>query len=129
MAKTIRVMIVDDSPALRTVLAALVGQTDDLEVVASLMSAQGLVEEVERSRPDVVLLDVSMPGPDALQAAKALSTSHPDARVLVFSAYDDQTTSDRAYEAGAWGFLSKHGDPTAILDAVRQVAAGEALFG
>src|SRR5678816_409097 len=84
-----------------------------------------LTEECARVRPQVVLLDLHMPGTPPLEALKELSAAAPAVRVIVFSGLDDGETVDRAVRAGAWGLVPKVAATDAILDAIRRVAAGE----
>jgi DNA-binding NarL/FixJ family response regulator len=97
-----------------------------MECVGCLPSADGLIEEVHRQTPppDVVLLDATMPGRSAFDALAELVVLSPNTRAIICSGYDDPAFINRAVNAGAWGCISKHDEPTTILRAVRAVAAG-----
>lgn len=93
--------------------------------VGVLDSADALIERVLEARPDVVLLDLTMPGKDPLMAIRELAVAAPWCRVLAFSGYDDDERMMNIAAAGAWGLVSKDADPTRVTKAIRRVAAGE----
>ncbi len=128
MPPSISVLCVDDSADIRDLYRQLIDAEPDLRCVGTLEGAEGLVEEVVRTEPDVVLLDLTMPGPDPLSAVEELSRRRPETRVLLFSGYDDAETADAALDAGAWGLVSKHGDSDRVLAAIRAVAGGEIVL-
>lgn len=105
-------------------LARLVRGQPDLEDVGTLDSADGLVEEVGRSEPDIVVLDLTMPGRPPLDAIRVITERFVRCRVIAFSGYDDADTVAGALGAGARALISKHGDPSDIISAIRRVAAG-----
>lgn len=123
-AKT-RVLLVDDSDDLSTVLAILINDEADLTCVGRLPRADELFEQVERLKPDVILMDLTMPGLDALEAMSRTAPEFPQCRFLVLSGYDDESDVARVLDAGAWGFVSKHSDAERILKAIRTVAGGD----
>jgi DNA-binding NarL/FixJ family response regulator len=98
----------------------------DFESVGSKESADGLADEVERCRPDVVVLDLSMPGSPPLAMIRELAERHPLCRVIAYSGRDDELTVASALGAGAWECISKNNDPHDILHAIRRVAAAPA---
>ena len=120
----IRVLCVDDSPDVIRMLQITIGREADLECTGALSSADHLIEKATADQPDVVLLDLTMPGRDPLEAVAEMARSMPDIRVLVFSGFDDQAHVDAVFQAGAWGLVSKNAEISAILAAIRQVAAG-----
>jgi DNA-binding NarL/FixJ family response regulator len=122
----IRVLCVDDSVDISELIGRVIRDQPDMELVGALASADNLTEECARVRPQVVLLDLHMPGTPPLEALKELSAAAPAVRVIVFSGLDDGETVDRRVRAGAWGLVSeKWQRPDAVLDAIRRVAAGE----
>lgn len=124
------VVIADDQALIRAGFAALVASTEDLEVVAEAADGQAAVDAVRTHRPDVVLMDIRMPVLDGLRATETI-TADPDldgTHVLVLTTFEADDTVLAALRAGAAGFLGKDVGPTALLDAVRTVAAGEALL-
>ncbi|MBX3379992.1 MAG: response regulator transcription factor [Phycisphaeraceae bacterium] len=138
----IRVLCVDDSADITAMLALCIEREADMESVGSLSAADDLLIEAKRSRADVVLLDVGMPGMDALEMLRKLIAINPPrcgegdeteskvrpVRVIVFSGHSDQKTVDDAAKAGACGYLSKSVEIPVILEAIRQVAHGEESF-
>lgn len=124
-----RVLCVDDHAFLVEGLQARLSLAKDMEFVGRLATAEDLVEEARRTRADVVLLDIEMPGPDPFEAVEDLRRQVPSARVIILSAYVRDHYIDAAVNAGAWGYLSKNDDPDSIVDAVRKVAGGEFVFG
>lgn len=119
-ATRVRVLCVDDSPDIARMLARIIGGEPDLEDAGVLHSAQGIVDKVLRRRVDVVVLDLTMPGPDPIAAIRALAERVPACRVIAFSGYDDDQTRDEVRRAGAWGLVSKSGEPGDIVTAIRR---------
>jgi DNA-binding NarL/FixJ family response regulator len=97
--------------------------------LGDLPDAGSLNEEVERVQPDVVLLDLDMPGRDPFEALIELSQKHPETHVLIFTGHIRSEWVDRAIDSGAWGFLSKHEDVETIVTTIRRAAAGEFVLG
>lgn len=120
----IRVLLVDDSAALRAGLTALITGTTDLTVVGACADGAEVVATAERCAPDVVLMDLTMPGMDGIAATAALRAARPAARVLILTTSDSGDAVHRARDAGAVGHLHKSADPGTLLDAVRDVATG-----
>lgn len=90
-----------------------------------LSSAAGLLEAVNRTMPQVVLLDVDMPGPDVFQAMREVLAAYPESRILIFSGHVRPQLLERAIECGAWGYISKSDGEDALVQAIRDVSAGE----
>jgi DNA-binding NarL/FixJ family response regulator len=120
----IRVLITDDHAIVRTGLAQLLGTTDDLVLVGEAADGARAVELAAELRPDVVLMDLSMPGTDGVRATASIVGDNPDVRVLVLTSFSDQTRILDALEAGADGYLLKHSEPEVILAGIREVMAG-----
>lgn len=120
----IRLLLADDQALIRAAFAALLATESDLEVVAQVGSGDEVVAEALRTRPDVALLDVQMPGMDGLSAASALGQRLPSCRVIMLTTFGRPGYLKRALEAGASGFLVKDTPPEKLIDAIRRVAAG-----
>ncbi|MFD0278579.1 response regulator [Kitasatospora sp. NPDC127111] len=129
---TIRVIIVDDQAMVRAGFAALLDAQDDIDVVGDAADGAQALELSGRTHPDVVLMDVRMPGMDGLEAARRLlDPAAPGAhrpRVLMLTTFDVDDYVYEALRAGASGFLLKDAPPADLIAAVRVVAAGEALL-
>jgi DNA-binding NarL/FixJ family response regulator len=125
---SVRVLLADDQPLMLVGLAMLIGETDDLEVVGQAGDGHEAVRLVRELRPDVVVMDIRMPGMDGIEATRQ-ATAEPDPpKVLVLTTFDDDEYVYGALRAGASGFLLKSMALDAILDAIRVVAAGDALI-
>ncbi|MFJ1754869.1 response regulator [Kitasatospora sp. NPDC088134] len=125
---SVRVLLVDDQPLMLVGLTILIGDTDDLEVVGEAADGREAVRLARELRPDVVVMDIRMPGMDGIEATRR-ATAEPDPpKVLVLTTFDDDEYVYGALRAGASGFLLKSMALDAILDAIRVVAAGDALI-
>lgn len=121
----IRVVLADDQHLVRGALAALLELEDDISVVGEVGRGDQVVGTVLDLRPDVVLLDVEMPGLDGLAAASALAAAAPGVRVLVLTTFGRPGYLRRAMEAGVLGFVVKDAPAAQLADAVRRVGRGE----
>ncbi|MEU7531446.1 response regulator transcription factor [Saccharothrix sp. NPDC042600] len=122
----IKVLVVDDQEMVREGFSALLDAQPDIEVVGSAGDGAAGVAEVRRLRPDVVLMDVRMPGTDGLTATRLLADD--PVKVLVLTTFDLDDYVYEALRAGASGFLLKHAPARELLEAVRVVARGDALL-
>ena len=120
----INVLIADDHAIVRSSLAELFASTLDISVVAECVDGSEVVERAGASRPDVVLMDLTMPGMDGMTATQALLLVQPEARVVLLTASLRPNVVQQAQACGARGFLLKGEDPAGLLESVRQVAAG-----
>ncbi|MFE2943725.1 response regulator [Streptomyces sp. NPDC059255] len=120
----VRVVIVDDDQLVRMVLRLVIDGEPDLTVVAEAADGDAAITVVDEQRPDVVLMDVRMPGRDGLSATREILTRPAPPRVLVLTTFDSDDLVLGALEAGALGFVLKDTQPSRILDAVRTVAGG-----
>ncbi len=120
-----RVLLADDHAVLRAGLRMLLSAEPDLEVVGEAGSGREAVAQAAELRPDVVLLDVTMPDMDGLEALPQIRAAAPDARVLVLTMHEDEAYLRRALQAGAAGYLLKKAADTELLSAVRAVANGD----
>jgi DNA-binding NarL/FixJ family response regulator len=122
----IRVLVVDDHEVVRTGLAALLASTGDLVCVGTATDGDEALTEVERSSPDVVLLDLSMPRRDGISVVRALRGAGRPVRVLVLTSFQEPERVLEVMQAGADGYMLKESRGERILDGVRAVAAGGA---
>ena len=121
----IRVLLVDDHKLVRAGLQSLIESTDDLAVVGAASDGAEAVELADALEPDIVLMDLSMPGVDGVEATRRITTSHPHVQVLVLTSFSDGERVRRALDAGAVGYLLKDADPQDLLDGMRAVVRGE----
>jgi DNA-binding NarL/FixJ family response regulator len=124
----IRVLIVDDHPVVRQGLRTFLDVQGDLTVVGEAADGETCVAEAERVRPDVVLLDLRMPGSDGLAALRGLREQGNPARVLVITSFTEPSAVLPAVRAGAAGYVYKDVDPPALAAAIRAVHAGHVLL-
>ena len=124
----IRVVLVDDHPVVLGGLRALLESLPDFEVVGTATDGEAGVREVVLTKPDVVLMDIRMPGIDGLEATRRIRESASGVAVLVLTMFDDDDTVFGAMRAGAQGYLLKGADQVEIDRAIRAVVAGEAIF-
>ena len=117
-------LVVDDHVVVRSGLEQLLATTDDIELVGTASNGNEAIDAVARLHPDVVLMDLSMPELDGVEATRRISADHPSARVLVLTSFSDQTRILDALSAGADGYLLKHAEPDDIADAIRAVHGG-----
>ncbi|CAB4846986.1 unannotated protein [freshwater metagenome] len=122
----IGVMLVDDHRLVRAGLAALIDGTADLRVAGEAADGAQAVALVEEFDPDVILMDLSMPVMDGVEATRALLALRPGSVVVVLTSFSDQARVVEALRAGAVGYLLKDSDPDVLLAAVRSAAAGHA---
>ena len=125
---TVRVLLVDDQPLMRSGLRVLIADTGDLTVVGEAGTGTEAVELARDTRPDVVVMDIRMPGMDGIEATRQVTAAPEPPAVLVLTTFDDDEYVYAALRAGASGFLVKDMALDDILGAIRVVAAGEALI-
>jgi two-component system response regulator DesR len=121
----IRLMCVDDNELIAAAIQHHVLNDGRFAWVGATTSADDLLEQVTRSSPDVLLLDIDMPGRSAFEALEELAAVQPNVRVLVFSGYVQGDYLDRAIDAGAWGYASKNDPIDEVMEAIQRVASGE----
>jgi len=126
--KLIKVLCVDDNDLLVEAIEINLKLTGRFQWLRRLRSADRLVSRARKDRPDVVLLDIDMPGADPLIVLEELTRACPDVRVLMLSGLVRRDLIERAIDAGAWGYLSK-GDGALLISAIERVANGEFVMG
>jgi DNA-binding NarL/FixJ family response regulator len=129
MTENLRIVVADDHPLYRRGLAALLGGQQGWEVVAQESDGVGAVTAARGHQPDVVVMDLRMPGLDGIEATRRIVGTSPHVAVLVLTMHDDDGSVFSAMRAGARGYLLKGADQTEIVRAVAAVAGGEAIFG
>jgi two-component system response regulator NreC len=121
---TTRILVVDDHAVVRSGLRLLLDAADDMEVVAEAGSAQDAVFRMRETHPDIVLMDVVMPGTDGISATRSILTESPETKVVVLSMEDDPRYVREAFAAGANGYVLKEAADSELVEAIRQVGAG-----
>jgi two-component system response regulator NreC len=124
MDSTVKVLIVDDHPVVRSGIRLLLGQEPDIEPVGEAGSAREAIFEARSVKPDVILMDVVMPDGNGLDAIPTLLHEHPEAKILVLSMQDDPHYVREAFDAGAKGYVLKEAADVEVVAAVREVARG-----
>jgi DNA-binding NarL/FixJ family response regulator len=120
-----RILIVDDHPMTRYGIAQLIGPQTDLEVCGEEDSAANALAAIKTSKPDLVLVDLKMPGKSGLQLINELKHQHPDVAVLVLSMHDESVYAERVLRAGGNGYLMKSAGGEKLLEAIRSVLGGQ----
>jgi two-component system, NarL family, nitrate/nitrite response regulator NarL len=126
--KKIKVMCVDDNPALAASIQGVLRTVPDIEMLRCLNNADELLSVASQLCPDVILLDIDMPGKNPFQALSELQTACPNVRVIMFSGYFSQELITIALDNGAWGFVYKNDPFQSLLTAIRKVVQGEFAF-
>jgi NarL family two-component system response regulator LiaR len=122
---TIRVMIVDDHVIVREGLRALLTKSEDMEIVGEASNGQEAIQQIESTKPDVVLMDLVMPEMDGIEAIKRITAENENIRILVITAYSGDDLVFPAIKAGAHGYLLKDSGSERLVEAIRQVYRGE----
>jgi DNA-binding NarL/FixJ family response regulator len=125
----IRVLVADDHRLFRDGLRALLNSAPDLELVGEAGDGEEVVAQAAVLQPDVILMDLQLPGINGVEATRRILHSQPRVNVLVLTMFEDTDTVLAAMRAGARGYILKDADEEALLRSVRAVASGEALFG
>jgi len=120
----IRVLLVDDHACVRQGLKALIDGQQDIKVIGEAGNGREAIALCNTLRPDVVIMDISMPGLDGLSAAREIKSGNPDARILFLTVHENDAYFFEAIRAGADGYLPKSADSSDVLDGIRSVAEG-----
>ena len=124
----IRVLVADDHPTLRAGVLHAIKQAPDIEVVGEAGTGPELWTRLDEVRPDVVLLDLQMPGFDPLQESSHIQEQYPDTNIVVLTIYDDEQHVQALVKAGAGGYLLKEEEASTVVRVVREVAAGKVSY-
>src|ERR1700676_2148491 len=119
-----RILVVDDHPIIRQGLALMVNREADLVVCGEAEDATGAMLVLASSRPDVLIVDISLNGPDGLALLKSIRITHPSLPVLILSMHDESIYAERALRAGANGYIMKQEATEKVLVAVRRILNG-----
>jgi two-component system response regulator DevR len=128
MAEALRVMLVDDHEIVRQGLRALLEAEDDIEVVAEAESGPSAVSLASAHQPDVVVMDVRMPGGSGVEACRDIRDARPDAQVIMLTSFSDDEALFNSIMAGAAGFVLKQIRGRDLIDAIRTVGGGKSLL-
>ena len=124
----IRVLLADDHPVVRAGIYTIFNHVPDIQIIAEAKNGIEAKQLTAQYRPDVLLLDLSMPGPPPIEIINWIREQHPETSVLVFTAHNDDAYLANMWEAGASGYLLKEESPETIVSAVRQASQGEMSF-
>jgi len=123
--KKIHVLLVDDHAVVRAGYQMLLKNTEDIEVVAEADTGESACKQFIDFQPDVVVMDLSMPGIGGLEAIRRMIARNADAKILVFSMHDDTVFVEQALQAGAKGYITKTSEPEILVEAIRSLASGQ----
>ena len=126
--KKIRVLIVDDHAVLRAGLRTLLNLQPDMEVAGEAAEGLEALERVKRLEPDVVLMDITLPGMEGLEVTKKLKKTHPNVKVLILTMHEDRRYLYSALKAGASGYVVKRAADTELIDAIRAAHRGDVFL-
>lgn len=121
----IRVFLVDDHSVVREGYRRLLERSSGIRVIGEAANATDAYSEFQRLNPDVVVLDISLPGASGIEAMRRMLARDPDAKVLIFSMHEEPIFATRAFQAGALGYVTKASAPEVLVEAVRSVAQGK----
>ncbi|HXH35370.1 MAG TPA: response regulator transcription factor [Plantibacter sp.] len=128
MTAPIRILLVDDQQLIRLGFGLVLGAEDDLAVVGEASNGAEAIDLAASLRPDVILMDVRMPGLDGIEATRRIVAAHPDSRIIILTTFDLDEYAFGALRAGASGFLLKDALPSELTSAIRAVHAGDAAI-
>jgi DNA-binding NarL/FixJ family response regulator len=120
----IKVLLADDHRIVRAGLRRLVEESDDMEVIAEAADGSEAINKVHETRPDVAVVDISMPVKDGLEVIRQLQSFYPKLPIIILTMYEEEQYVVRAIEAGAMGYLTKRSAPEQLVKAIRRVYAG-----
>ena len=126
---TIRVLLTDDHEVVRAGYTRLLESTSDINVIAQASSGEEACTNYFECRPDVLIMDLNMPGMGGLEACRRIRARDPNANILVFSVHENEVMLERALDAGIKGYISKRSASRVMIQAVRKVAAGDVYVG
>ena len=129
MMGSIRVLVADDHPVFRYGMRAILGAEPDTEIVGEATDGVEAVTLAAELRPDVILMDINMPGVNGIEATRWITEANPDTGILMLTMFEDDDSVFAAIRAGARGYVLKGADGEETIRAIRAVAGGEAIFG
>jgi two-component system response regulator NreC len=124
MATSLRILVADDHATVRQGLKLLIESQPDMEVVGEAADGKHVLEQAETLRPDIVVMDISMPGMNGLVTTRMLKRAHPTIAVVALTRHEEETYLEELLRGGASGYILKQSAPTEFLQAIRAVAAG-----
>lgn len=125
----IKLIIVDDHKLFREGIKALLAVTDDIEIVGEAEDGATAMKRIRELEPDVILMDINMPGLNGIRVTEQILAQHPQTRIIMLTMLEDDASIFHAMRAGARGYLLKGAEPEEVLSVIRAVAEGQALFG
>jgi DNA-binding NarL/FixJ family response regulator len=120
-----RILVVDDHPIVRQGLVQMIEHEPDMEVCGQAEDAHTALQAVDKLKPDMAIVDISLKGASGIELMKSIKLSHPNFRVLALSMHDESLYAERALKAGARGYIMKHEAPERVIAAIRRILAGE----
>jgi DNA-binding NarL/FixJ family response regulator len=120
----IKVLLADDHSIVREGLRRIVEESDDMEVIAEASDGNEAIHQIRKSRPDVAVIDISMPEIDGLEVLQQLQPEYPELPILILTMHEEQQYAVRAIEAGARGYITKKSAPEQLVKAIRKVYTG-----
>jgi len=126
--KNIKILIADDHEVVRDGLKNILINLGNVNVVAEVVNGEDAVSAYETTKPDLVIMDISMPGMNGIEATRIIKENDPNAKILVLTMHDNQEYLNQIIRSGAKGFVLKNTDKEELLDAVKAVSAGENFF-
>ncbi len=127
--ETLRILVADDHPLFRSGMRSLLNAEPGFQVIGEATNGDEAVQLAAEINPDVILMDVQMPGLNGLDATRKIVQANPEIKVLVVTMFEDDHTVFSALKAGARGYMLKGASPDDVLRAIRSVASGDAIFG
>lgn len=124
----IKLLLIEDDAKLRRAWERLFTHGGETELVGMLERADGLEAAIDATKPDIVIIDLSMPGRDPVEAVRDLAASHPDIRVVIYSGHSDPALMRAVFDAGAWAYVDKLRPVEDMFSTLRRVGAGEMLY-
>jgi DNA-binding NarL/FixJ family response regulator len=124
MARSLRVLLADDHAIVRQGLKLLIDSQPDMAVVGESADGNSVLDQATALKPDIVVMDISMPGMNGLVATRTLKKAQPDVTIVALTRHDDETYLEELLRAGASGYILKQSAPTELLQAIRAAAAG-----
>jgi DNA-binding NarL/FixJ family response regulator len=124
MARRLRIVLADDHAIVRQGLKLLIDSQPEMTVIGEATDGEGVLQQAHALKPDIVVMDISMPGMNGLIATRRLKQAQPDVAVIALSRHDEDTYLDQLLRAGASGYVLKQSPPPELLQAIRAVAAG-----